>query len=59
MLCDAVESCKNKLFSDATDVMKARVDSAICGAREELKESLSAVAIEVCCGITERVRKLM
>jgi len=59
MLCEAVESCKNKLFSDDTNVMKARVDSAICGPREGLKESLSAIAIEVCRGITERVQKLI
>jgi hypothetical protein len=48
MLCNAVESCKNKLFSDATNVMKARVDSAISEVRKELKESLSTIAVEVC-----------
>jgi len=59
MLCNAVESCKKKLFSDATNVMKARVDSTIYKAHREVKESLSTTAVEVCGGITGGVRKLI
>ncbi|KIM80153.1 hypothetical protein PILCRDRAFT_537190 [Piloderma croceum F 1598] len=47
IICDGVENCKTELFSNTTDVMKDRVDTAICEARRELRESLSAAAVEI------------